>query len=182
MSIKRLLNSLIAALIIVAFFSCGKNGRVISRKKFAYIYADMLVADQWLDRHYSEREIADTSAFYETIFNKYGYTSGDYIVSAAYYLNDPERYAKILERSVTIIDERLRDAVEREKKLRKAEEDYKRRKSYDAGFLDYFSVFNGFVRLDTIDIYKDSVSIYRLRLYYYKSTFLGPKKVMKCVE
>lgn len=60
------------------------------------IYAEMLLADQWLKDHPEYRTQADTSLFYDPILRRYGYTFKDYDISVKHYLLDPERYAKML--------------------------------------------------------------------------------------
>ncbi len=89
-----------------AILSCsaGEGGRVIPRKVFAEIYADMFVADQWAhSSSWQYRTTLDTTELYEPIFRKYGYTADDYIASVDYYLEDPVRYERILQRAYDII-------------------------------------------------------------------------------
>lgn len=87
----------LAALVLV--FSCGNRGRVIPADKFADIYADMFLADQWLKNNFQQKKIADTTLFYEPIFNEYGYTLVDYDASVKYYLKKPAKYSKILKKA-----------------------------------------------------------------------------------
>ena len=89
---------LLAAMVLMCFGSCRK-GKVIPKKDFAAIYADMFLADQWLADNSYARRTADTTRFYDVIFEKYGYTFADYDASVNYYLNRPEKYRKILERT-----------------------------------------------------------------------------------
>ncbi len=104
---KRIL--LIAAAAMLMLSSCGKDeGRVIPRKKLAKIYAEMLVTDQWISSN-GMRTAADTSLVYEPVFEKYGYTSDDYRKSVDEYMDDPERYSRILRTTVDILDEKLED-------------------------------------------------------------------------
>ena len=63
------------------------------------IYAEMFLADQWLNDNTSFKRKADTTRFYETIFRKFGYDFADYDASVNYYLNRPEKYRKIIEKS-----------------------------------------------------------------------------------
>lgn len=79
--------------------SCGR-GRVIRPSVMADIYAEMFLADQWINDNSSFRRTADTTRFYEAIFEKFGYSFKDYDASVNYYLKNPEKYAKILEKSV----------------------------------------------------------------------------------
>lgn len=91
------------AVCILAGCSCNET-KVIPRGKMAQIYAEMLVVDQWLLEHTKYRMQADTSLVYEPIFQKYGYTTEDYRISVDYYMNDPERYSRILRTTVEILE------------------------------------------------------------------------------
>ena len=53
------------------------------------------------------RLIADTTLVYEPILQKYGYDSDDYRKSIDYYMNDPERFARIFRSTVEIIDNQI---------------------------------------------------------------------------
>lgn len=84
----------------------------------AKIYAEMLVVDQWIQLDQTLRKKMDTTLVYEPILEKYGYDSEDYRNSVYRYLDDPERFAKILREASEIIDERLVEL----KKLKEAED------------------------------------------------------------
>ena len=100
---------LILALVLVFVPSCKKDGsKVIPRSKLAKIYAEMLVTDQWIISTPKVRNIADTSLVYDPILEKYGYTPEDYQRSVMYYLNDPERFSRILRTSGELIDKELK--------------------------------------------------------------------------
>ncbi len=99
---------LIAAAVISLLAGCRREGRLIPRKQLAYIYSDMLVADQWLSDHRTFRRQADTTLFYEPIFEYYGYTTADYVYSVRHYMDDPERFARIMKKSSTLLGSRLR--------------------------------------------------------------------------
>lgn len=73
------------------------------------IYEDMFLADQWLRDTPAARPVADTTLFFDPIFKRYGYTFADFDRSVGYYLDRPEKYAKILSRA----SERLRHEKER---------------------------------------------------------------------
>ena len=102
---RTVLRHILAALVLTACLcSCSREGRVIPRNKFAHIYADMFLADSWLSAASPEsRERADTMAFYEPIFEKYGYTVEDYWVSVSHYLKDPDRFSRILNKSNALL-------------------------------------------------------------------------------
>lgn len=84
-------------LIVVAclLYACSGRPRIIPRSVLTDIYAEMFLADQWLEDHSGERSKADTSLFYDPIFRRYGYTFEDYDASVQHYLKDPEKFSKI---------------------------------------------------------------------------------------
>ena len=100
---------LIVAAAVASLVSCGKKGKVISRGDMAEIYAEMFVMDQRIADDREARGMADTTLVYEPIFRKYGYTSDDYRNSMAYYLKDPDRYARILRESTVILEDKLKE-------------------------------------------------------------------------
>lgn len=106
-----------AALSFLVGCSCNKTN-IIPKGKMAHIYAEMLVVDQWLLEHTRYRSQADTSLVYEPIFESYGYTTEDYRASVEYYMNDPERYSRILRSTSEILEEKIDEL-----KLIKAKED-----------------------------------------------------------
>lgn len=85
--------------------SCGR-GRVIPPRKLARIYADMLLADQWLHDHPELRTQADTTLFYGAVFKRYGCSFKDYDASVHHYMEEPAAFAKILKRSAAQLDRR----------------------------------------------------------------------------
>ena len=100
----------ISALFAVVLFlsSCsGDEGKVIPRSKLAEIYAEMLITDQWISDTPGVRRTADTSLVYEPIFQKYGYTTADYRASVDRYMDDPERFSRILRTTGQILDKKI---------------------------------------------------------------------------
>ena len=93
---------------LILFSACGRNGRVIPKKKMAAIYADMFVADRWLSDHPYARKTADTTFFYNPIFKKYGYTSRDYEASVRHYIKTPDKYAQIISSASEIIEDEIK--------------------------------------------------------------------------
>ena len=61
------------AFLLVLALSCARTGRVIPEEKFSDIYAEMLLADQWISSNLKARRVADTTLFYAPILEKYGY-------------------------------------------------------------------------------------------------------------
>ena len=97
---KPLLKHIVPLLAVIVFASCKKDeAEVIPRGKMADIYAEMLMTDQWISSTPGVRMIADTSLVYEPILQKYGYDKYDYIKSIDHYMNDPERFSRILRSS-----------------------------------------------------------------------------------
>ena len=103
---------------------CGRRGRVIPAGMLAEIYVDMFLADQWVSDNYSTRRVADTCDFYGPIFKAHGYTFKDYDRSVNHYLQNPEGYSHLLEKSVDILEKRiksLKDEQERREKVAELE-------------------------------------------------------------
>lgn len=107
---RRAFRSVLAAFLLAACLcSCDRDGEVIPRKKFARIYAEMFLADTWLvNAPYDARVIADTTAFYRPILEKYGYTLEDYWASVSYYMQDPDRFSRIIAKSGTMLENELK--------------------------------------------------------------------------
>lgn len=112
----------ISAILALSLFliSCSKDkdeGKVIPRSKLAEIYAEMLMTDQWITGTPGIRQIADTSLVYEPILEKYGYTSADYRKSVDKYMDDPERFSRILRTTGELLDKRLTSLKKRKEEL-----------------------------------------------------------------
>ena len=98
--------------------SC-RRVRIISQRDMSAIYAEMFLADQWLNDNPKFKTTADTTRFYETIFRKYGYGFENYDASVNYYLQRPEKYKKILERTQNRLRATQKSLEEFEAKLEK---------------------------------------------------------------
>jgi len=98
---------LVFAVVLCSLLSCGRKARIIPEKKMASIYAEMFLADQWVQDDMSRRKKADTSDFYGTIFKDYGYSFKDYDASVNYYLANPEKYVKVMELAVEKLSKKL---------------------------------------------------------------------------
>lgn len=108
---KRFFRHIVFVLLAVgSLVSCNRDeAKVIPRSQLARIYADMFVTDQWITTTSGIRLIADTSLVYEPILEKYGYTTRDYVKTVDVYLNDPERFSRVLRTTGELLDERLKD-------------------------------------------------------------------------
>ena len=119
-AIRHILLALATLLILV---SCiGGRDKVIPRAKLAEIYAEMFITDQWISSTHSVRRQADTSLVYEPILAKYGYTSADYRHSVDKYMDDPERFSRILRTTGQLLDKKLAELNKRELELAKLKE------------------------------------------------------------
>ena len=105
------------AFLLVLALSCARTGRVIPEEKFSDIYAEMLLADQWISSNLKARRVADTTLFYAPILEKYGYDVLDYDASVRHYMKKPADFAAILDKSsmkLTAYANRLQQHVEKE--------------------------------------------------------------------
>ena len=109
---RRLGNIILAGLVAV---SC-LGPKVIPRDDMAKIYAEMLLVDQWVKNDRTRSRIADTSYVYGEILSKYGYSIEDYRKSVDKYMDDPERFAMIFEKTEKILNEHI-DVLNLEDKL-----------------------------------------------------------------
>ena len=125
----------LAVLIMAVLSSCAKEEyELIPRKKLAVIYAEMLMTDQWINDNPDIHDLTDTSLIYEPILMKYGFTSEDYRYSVDVYLDDPERFSRILRSTSEYLDERYYQ-LKKQKEMMDAEtEKEKRRKRYQVDF------------------------------------------------
>ena len=147
------------------------------------IYADMFLRDQWIKDHSRYRHAADTSRVYESIFKKYGYDSEDYNRSIDYYMNDPERFARILRKTNVILDNRIKDlkhqvairdaARERQEQLEMYNTSYK-------VFMEKCHLPDTLIKGDSIVLYLDTNVImpvlYRHEAYF-DTLYVGPELI-----
>lgn len=127
----------IAVAVIVSAVSCDRDETVvIPRGKLAQIYAEILVTDQWIMGKPGVRRMADTTLVYEPIFEAYGYTTDDYLKSVDVYMDDPERFSKILRETVVILDKRIESLKKLQEELQKIED--RKRFKVTLTLKDYF--------------------------------------------
>ena len=107
MGVRRAISAVLLAVPLLC--SCGGRPRIIPGTVLTDIYAEMLLADQWLADHSEARKASDTTLFYDPIFRRYGYTYEDYDATVHRYLEDPEKFAKVFKNaSMKLKDERDR--------------------------------------------------------------------------
>ena len=91
--------------------------------KLVDIYAEMFLTDQWLRDNQDVKKTADTLLVYEPIFNRYGYTTDDYLKTVEHYMREPDKYAKILKNTAKKLEKKEKeiqktiDAIERASRL-----------------------------------------------------------------
>ena len=151
------------------------RAKVIPADKFAEVYADMFLADQKVRSDAELTRIADTTLFYEPVLAKYGYDREDYLKSVGHYMEDPERFAKVFEASRNILDARvieLRAVLRREEKadsIRKAIEAMTFRRAPV-----YFGIRNDSLRIDTVNVNRDSSGLFVVDAVLPDTIFTGP--------
>ena len=148
----RVVHIIAACAVLFSLVGCSFNRtKVIPRGEMAEIYAEMLMADQWISENSRTRTQADTSLVYEPIFQRYGYDTEDYRASVAHYMKDPERYSRILRETAEILDARILEL----KELKRIED---RRKSIVPYKIDRFRLY--YVRsVEGLWEHGDSVSV-----------------------
>lgn len=98
---------------VLAVTSCSKGGRVLSEHKMELLYADMFLADQWLCDHPQYRSTADTTLFFDPIFEKHNITFEDYDASLKYYVSNPELLAEITQKASARL-QKMADSMNKE--------------------------------------------------------------------
>lgn len=164
-SIRKHIFPFIAVLLLI---SCQRDeAEIIPRAKLAEIYAEMLLTDQWISSTPGARMIADTSLVYEPILQKYGYDKLDYVKSVDHYMNDPERFSRILRTTSEKLEKRLQH-LKRLQKRQKFDEELKNRvlkHQTNYAFEEYFPYLadEPYVHYyDSVTFEPDTLYIYRL--------------------
>ena len=173
-----------AALLSGMSASCSKKVDVIPRATMSKIYAELFVADSWLNMGDPEdKYAADTTAFYEPIFEKFGFTTEDYLASVEYYLNDPERFARIVKKTRTMLKSDIKDLEaqlqrevdeEQAQKFRKA-----RLEDFDAKYLVYKDFVKDAFFTDRVCMELDENGVFVPSQSQEEISYRGPKLVFK---
>lgn len=153
----------VLAALLLCFACSDDESKVIPRGKMAKIYAEMLVMDQWAVSDSRLRQKADTSLIYEPIFEKYGYDGEDYRASVEYYMNDPERFSRILRESSDILDARIEELKNLKQELMEQEKINRLITDFDiSDFYPYLSSEPYVHYYDSLAVELDTLSTYRL--------------------
>lgn len=160
---RRHIALLLAAVLFVSVSCRRDEAEVIPRAKLSKIYAEMLVTDQWITMTPGVRMIADTSLVYEPILEKYGYDSDDYRKSVDHYMNDPERFSRILRTSSELIDKRISELKREQKRIDALARLPKIKSDFRPGDYVPYWTDEPYVRFyDSLDVVIDTALMYRL--------------------
>lgn len=96
---RRVLYIVLVMLLVAA---CGPHR--IPRDDMEDIVYRMLVQDQQIKQDPKLRKQADTMLVYEGIFQAYGYNTDDFLFSLEYYLEEPARMEKVMEKVAERLD------------------------------------------------------------------------------
>lgn len=150
---------LLFLLLTAALLSCSHRGRVIPKDKLAEIYADMFLADQWVTERRLRHEL-DSASLYGAILERHGYKVEDYRITVEAYLRDPDRYARIVKKTMKILEKReaeIKAEIKRRQSLGdkdKAREAFKPQWRFALSPMDHPDVFH---LRDSVLIYVDSI-------------------------
>lgn len=151
----RCLGIYVLSAFLLCLLSCSREGRVIPRDKMMELYGDLFLADQWIALDIDKVKGTDTVYIYEPLFERYGYTSKDYLASVAYYLEDPQRFAEMIDK---VQEQLTARSEELDTELTKLEEQRKERKSYPPT-PDYMNL-PWYPRAASLDFRADSLGVY----------------------
>lgn len=173
----------LAAALIAAAVSCSKGPEVIPRRDMERIYRDMFLADEWLNET-GKKSAADTTWFYQPIFEKYGYTVEDYRASVDHYLSDPKRYAEMLGRVAKSLEDEaagIRREIDAQEKIRyRADSIALALKRFSVKDFPYYSdLFEVDSMTDTIDIRLNPKGVYFPVPVVEDTVFHGPALIIK---
>ena len=77
-------------------WACSSENGIIPERVMAKIYRDIYLTDQYISTSLQSQQAADTLRVYESICNKYGYTSADFVHSVNHHLQQPATFADLL--------------------------------------------------------------------------------------
>lgn len=168
-----------AVLVLVLIASCGPKVKLIPKDKLALIHMDMLMADQWL-KIAGNRQKVDTFQLYAPIFTKYGYDTEDYRHTVEYYLDSPEEFSKIFDKTTELLRARF-DSVGNVLRARnKADSTMRALLAMDIRRpVLYKDFFKEPYASDTISFELDSNGIYQIQRIIRDTMFKGPLLVIK---
>jgi hypothetical protein len=173
---RRFVGIFISILAVCALaYSCSRGPKTIPQKKMKEIYKEMFLADQWLQDNPGKRAKADTTWFYKPILEKYGYTMVDYYHTVAVYLEDPKRYADMMESITTTLSAESEALVAEGRKEEKIVSDLEMKAKWKGGYFsdDMDVVTKGY------EMIKDADSVWHPRPIEDDTLFSGPEMIIK---
>lgn len=179
---KRVFLYIVLSLLILVSCSGGK-GKIIPKSDMKKIYAEMFLVDQKLYRNRNIQRSADTLAVYAVIFKKYGYTVEDYNASVAHYLDDPERFARILRESASYMDKEIKELKKEKERLAALEKEVKSYQPKKIYFLTGLGNPN-LSSLDSLTFYVDSTGgeVYFDVRKWMDTVYFGPEIVIDSLD
>ena len=117
---------LLSVLALVAFVGCSRKGKIIPKDEFVDLLVEMFIADQWLRENGAARDRADTTLFFEPIFNKYGYSFKDYDATLRYFSGEVELLSEATYEAIEkmkVMKEHYAELVKRKAEITKKNEE-----------------------------------------------------------
>lgn len=145
----------------LAFSSCSKGGRVLSEHKMEMLYTDMFLADQWLRDHPKYRAMADTTLFFDPIFEKHNITFEDYDASLKYYVSKPELLAEITQKASARLS-KMADIMSKEVEILAEIDRTNKANRISHEFVDFESLeprSEYFSLTDSVSVHSDSLAL-----------------------
>jgi hypothetical protein len=145
----------------------------------------MFVTDQWIQSKPGLRTIADTSLVYEPILEKYGYDSEDYQHSVDHYMDDPERFSRILRSTAEILDKEIKALRKKQAEIKLQEAVEKEIAKFE---INMFQFYDELISEDGLRGWSDSLDVvwdttfnaYRFRRMPRTDTiYEGPRMIVK---
>ena len=171
--------SYIALVLILLAAGCSRKPKLISEENISKIHMEMLLADQWLKSGNNRRQ-ADTSLVYAPIFEKYGYTVEDYRYSVDHYLDMPEKFSKIFDRTTELLNIKLDSVNRAQRSKHKADSTLRALLAIDIPRPEMYSkFFEDIYARDSFAVHLDSMGVYRLERILHDTMFKGPLLVIK---
>lgn len=172
---------LIALAVIIVLASCSHRARIIPKSKLKKIYTEMLITDQWIGQEWTNTRIADTSLVYEPILEKYGYNAKDYRRSVAYYMNDPDRFARIFE-EINKDFTAIADVIDNEEKAKhKADSIVSARLGRNFRRADIYPYRTDFQPYDSIAFSFDTIGIFHAKRIEPDTLYHGPEMLITAI-
>ncbi len=108
--------ALYTVLFLLLAVSCGP--RRIGREDMEEIMYQVLIQDQQIKHDYALKARADTCLIYEGIFEEFGYDTDDFLYSLEYYLAEPAKFEKIMEKVGDRLDAEYSDVHAQVERIR----------------------------------------------------------------